>query len=202
MTKNLTLTEKQTATVAKLEAAGIHARWWGRDGQGERIYLNGHGRRDVKVWIEFDDAGEVHGAALKVRIDECGQHPKWYASQRAQFMSDYAEAFQIVTGQAEAEKSTAAVTEDQAANLVPGTRVEFYTGGEPSDSNNEAKITGIVRFAARKACDQIGETENVVVTLQDGEYAGQPFDRLELYTWRGVLRYGSGAQTVCTRPVA
>jgi hypothetical protein len=189
MTKIKNLTEKQASIIAKLEAAGINARWWGRSDAGERIYLNGHGRRDVKVWIDFDDAADVRGATLKVRIDDCGQHPSWYAGQRTKFMADYAEAFQIVTGQSEAEKTSAAVTELQAEALSIGTTVSFFTGGEPSDSNPEMQIDGTVTAVRREAAPKgtIGQDHQVIVELDNG---------YSLYTWRGVLRYGGGAQVV------
>lgn len=189
MIKILSLTEKQTAIVAKLAAAGIDARWWGRGDQGERIYLNGHGRRDVKVWIEFDDPGEVAGAALKVKIDDCGQHPNWYAGQRAKFMADFAEAFQIVTGQAAAEKSDAAVTEAQAEALTVGAAVTFFTGGATGDSNDERQIEGTVT-AVRRQPWSICQDEEVIVELDSGA---------QLYTWRGILRCGGGAQVVRSR---
>jgi len=185
-----TLTEKQIAIIAKLAGAGFTARWWGRGVTAERIYLNGHGRRDVKVWLEFDDPANVAGAALKVRIDDCGQHPNWYAGQRAQFMADCAEAFQIITGQAEAEKASSTITEAAAEALSIGTAVIFFTGGEPSDSNSEMKIEGAVTKVYRERAPQIGQDENVVVELDNG---------YSFYTWRGVLRYGGGAQVVRVR---
>jgi hypothetical protein len=192
ITKNLT--EKQAAVVAKLIAAGIDARWWGRGDAAERLYLNGHGRRDVKVWIEFDDPENVAGAALKVRIDDCGQHANWYRSQRAEFMARFADAFQIVTGQADEEKSDTAVTEQQAEALRIGTAVSFFVGGGRSSSNSERQINGIVTAVRREAAPTgtIGQDYQVVVELENG---------CQFYSWRGFLRYGSSADVVRTRPL-
>jgi len=57
------------------------ARWWTNPRNGEeRLYLNY--RKDVKVYVVFDDAGELAGAALRVYVDDCGQHGNWYAAEK------------------------------------------------------------------------------------------------------------------------
>jgi hypothetical protein len=55
---------------------------WGADRGKPRVYLNS--RRDTKIHIEFPDAtaDDLGGPRLVVHIDECGQTPAWYASQR------------------------------------------------------------------------------------------------------------------------
>jgi hypothetical protein len=71
----------------------IGGKAWGLDKGKPRIYLPS--RRDMKVYFAFDDAAyssptdEVSGAVtlggarLCVQIDDCGQHPNWYAGQKA-----------------------------------------------------------------------------------------------------------------------
>lgn len=66
---------------------------WGADKLKPRIYI-GH-RRDMKVFFDFGQdasytspdqiADAVHclgGGVLRVYIDDCGQHPNWYAAQK------------------------------------------------------------------------------------------------------------------------
>ncbi len=67
------------AIIAKAAEAGVEARYWEKGGKF-RLYVD-TGRRDAKVFLELDDA-EASGAALKVFIDDCGQAPAWYASQK------------------------------------------------------------------------------------------------------------------------
>lgn len=46
-------------------------------------------QKNTKIFYDFPDYVPEYlgGAALKVFIDECGQSPKWYASQRKILMS-------------------------------------------------------------------------------------------------------------------
>jgi len=81
-----------------LEAAAelVGGRAWGAEKGRPRIYMRS--ARDRKVYFEFPDAaystGEdlVNGAttlggpAFKVWIDDCGQHPNWYVSEKQQIM--------------------------------------------------------------------------------------------------------------------
>jgi len=83
-----------TPTVEKIieraKQAGIEASYWGK-GDKCRIYAKAR-RRDVKVYLELDDA-DATGAALKVFIDDCGQSPKWYASQRSMLEENFKPLF-------------------------------------------------------------------------------------------------------------
>lgn len=83
-----------TPTVEKIieraKQAGIKASYWEK-GDKARIYAKAH-RRDVKVFLELDDA-DASGAALKIFIDDCGQSPKWYASQRAALQESFKPLF-------------------------------------------------------------------------------------------------------------
>jgi hypothetical protein len=65
---------------------------WGVDKLRPRIYMPS--RRDMKVYFEFPDCTftspddeanaitQLGGSSLKVFIDDCGQAPAWYDSQR------------------------------------------------------------------------------------------------------------------------
>jgi hypothetical protein len=73
---------------AKLTEAAelIGGRAWGADKGKPRIYMPSS--KDRKVYFEFPDypTGDLHfplgGAALRIYIDDCGQHPNWYAGQK------------------------------------------------------------------------------------------------------------------------
>ena len=79
----------------QLEAAAelIGGKAWGIDKGKPRIYMPS--RRDCKVYFDFPDAAYsspadqvsatvvLSGAQLKIYIEDCGQHPNWYASQKA-----------------------------------------------------------------------------------------------------------------------
>lgn len=76
------LTEKQTQVITKIAALLPTSRpsWWPSDAP-RRIYLNS-GRKDAKIYIEFDDPAEVYGAAVRVWIDAGNQPSAWVASQK------------------------------------------------------------------------------------------------------------------------
>lgn len=78
----MTLTEKQTQVIAKISALLPASRpsWWPSN-EPRRIYLNA-GRKDSKVYIEFDDPAEVYGAAVKIWIDGGSQPAAWVISQK------------------------------------------------------------------------------------------------------------------------
>jgi hypothetical protein len=87
-------------------AATIGGKAWIK-GQMQRIYMPVH-RKDAKVYFDFAD-GIDGGAALKVWIDDCGQSPKWYASQRDMLRSRFAaEALALMAAQSEAGAAGAA----------------------------------------------------------------------------------------------
>lgn len=81
----------------KLERAAelVNGKAWGLEQRKPRIYLNP--RKDVTVCFDFADAvylnddDEDGGASTlgapecKVWLRDCGQHPKWYRSQRQKF---------------------------------------------------------------------------------------------------------------------
>ena len=70
----------------------IGGKAWGIDKGKPRIYMPS--RKDTKVYFEFPDAAYstendlvsevvcLGGARLCVWIEDCGQHPHWYESQR------------------------------------------------------------------------------------------------------------------------
>ena len=186
----MNLNEKQEKIIETLTSAGYEARWWGRGDEAERIYLNGY-RRDVKVWVEFDDPAALEGAALRVWIRPCGQHRNWYVGQSKKAREYFANAFAIITGMAETEKRPDAITEEAAEALQVGQAVNWVVGGLPSDANEERKINGTVRQVRRVPSANIGQTEQVEVVI-----LGEDGDEWILYTWRGVLRCGSGAEVV------
>jgi hypothetical protein len=191
--KTYQLTEKQEAIVEQLNEAGFHARWWGRGSEAERIYLNGY-RKDVKCWIEFDDPADLEGAALRVYVEDCGQHANWYKSQIAKARAHFADAFQIVTGQINSERAESAITESEAEALEVGSQVNWLVGGQSGDANDERTLNGTVISVTRKPSDKIGDDELVEVVIDRiDEFAK---GECPLYTWRGVLRYGSGAEVV------
>ena len=76
--------------IERAKLSGIEASYW-QKGDKHRIYAKA-GRRDVKVFLELDDA-DATGAALKIFIDDCGQSPKWYASQRSALQENFKPLF-------------------------------------------------------------------------------------------------------------
>ena len=76
--------------IARAKAAGIDASFWEKAGRC-RIYAKLR-RRDAKVFLELDDA-DANGAALKIFIDECGQAPAWYASQKEKLREAFTPLF-------------------------------------------------------------------------------------------------------------
>ncbi len=184
------LTEKQQQIIEALERAGFAARWWGRSGEPERLYLNGY-RKDVSVWVEFDDPSVLEGAALKVWVKPCGQHRNWYVGQSKKAREFFANAYAIITGMADAEDHPAAITEEAAEALQVGQTVNWVVGGLPCDANDERKINGTVRQVRRVPSANIGQAEQVEVDV-----CGEDGKEWTMYTWRGVLRCGSGAEVV------
>lgn len=91
--------------VERLEraAALVGGKAWGADKLRPRIYMR-TGRRDTKVYFEFPDASYtaptdvvdtvkcLGGACLKVRIDDCGQHPNWHKGQMRRISQSYRQA--------------------------------------------------------------------------------------------------------------
>ena len=58
-------------------------RWWGRDGvHAERWYFQ-CGRKDVKAYLGFSNPATLADCRLNIYIEDCGQHARWYVSQRA-----------------------------------------------------------------------------------------------------------------------
>ena len=190
--KTYKTTETQVTVLGRIKSLGYKASWWGPNGSATRIYLKF--RKDVKCWIEFDEPDDCDGAALKIYIADCGQHANWYKAQKKQIMDWAANAFQAATGQIQTEQQPNVVIEEEAEGLTVGQQVKFLTGGQPGEDNDEREIKGIVLSVRRQPAPSgtIGEDEEVevVIDTQDG------LDHLPLYTWRGILRYGSGAQVV------
>lgn len=73
---------------------------WGLDKGKPRIYMPLK-RRDAKAYFDFADAAyssaqqpingttTLGGAVLKIFIDDCGQAPQWYKSQREKLVSRF-----------------------------------------------------------------------------------------------------------------
>lgn len=102
---------------------------WGADKGKPRVYL-ATGRKDVKVYFEFpdfptgDERDLLGGAAFKVFIDDCGQHPNWYKSQREKLLrSHYRESLAIQ-----------AFADDQDLARAIMQREEPYTAAEVDDA--------------------------------------------------------------------
>ncbi len=190
--KNYELTKTQTDLLRRIEEIDYKAAWWGPNSHATRIYLRF--RKDVKCWLEFDDPENCEGVTLKVYIDDCGQHPNWYKGQRAKVKGWAADALQEAVGQRSVEQLPTAVIESQAELLQPDSHVQFLTGGQPGEDNDERAITGTIVSVRRQPAPTgtIGDAEEVIVTLHPDDNSSD----YNLYTWRGVLRYGSGAQIV------
>jgi len=81
----MNLTTKQQDLLTVLDQLGFTASWWAPAGQDiqqvGRVYFKLK-RRDAKVFLAFDHAGELAGLRLKINIDDCGQTAAWYESQR------------------------------------------------------------------------------------------------------------------------
>jgi len=84
--------ESKAAEVLSRWAEIVEGRPWGVAQGKPRIYVNGWGK-GTTVYFEFPDFPDgtdtlIGGAAMKVFIDDCGQHPNWYMSRRRQIMQD------------------------------------------------------------------------------------------------------------------
>jgi len=113
----------QTALVKALDDAGFTARWWGRNGTAERLYFDY--RRDVKAWIEFDDAAALGGPCLKVWVADCGQHANWYVSQRQKVAQYLAPAYALVLAAVDPEdaekfRAECGANPDTVGDMVQG----------------------------------------------------------------------------------
>jgi hypothetical protein len=88
-----TTTQRTIQQQLDLAAEIVGGKAWGCDKLKPRIYVGS--RRDVKAFFDFSGsasytspdqpADAVHclgGAAFHVYIDDCGQHPNWYAAQK------------------------------------------------------------------------------------------------------------------------
>ena len=97
-----------TTTQLKRLAGIIGGNAWGVDRSMPRIYMRS-GSRDRKFYFDFPDwpTGEsaeiLGGERFQVRINECGQAPAWYASQRKIAIKSYTRhALAISAAQADA----------------------------------------------------------------------------------------------------
>ena len=63
---------------------------WEKHGKTRVYYRTPRG---VKLYSDYDD-----GWSVKCFIDECGQHPNWYQSQRQQYIESIEEAHKILVG--------------------------------------------------------------------------------------------------------
>jgi hypothetical protein len=74
----------QTSLQSRLDALAriVGGKSWGLDRGKPRIYLPS--AKDRKIFISFEDfdGAELAGAKLQIFIDDCGQSPKWYSSQK------------------------------------------------------------------------------------------------------------------------
>ena len=83
------------ATAQQLAARSslIGGRPWGAAQGKPRIYMPS--RRDCQVYFAFpdyptgDEKDLLGGSCLKVFVDECGQHPNWYAAERKKLICSH-----------------------------------------------------------------------------------------------------------------
>jgi len=191
-------------------SALIGGKPWGAAQGKPRIYMPS--RRDCKVYFEFpdfptgDETDLLGGACLKVLIDDCGQHPNWYKSQRAKLLAQHVEAAEklaeFARPQADGLRGEP-VTREAAERLVIGQTVTFYYGGAAGDDNDERSYPGVVtsvRFEPDQpgtiAPDDDGQTVQVAVDDGSGSRDASGAEGCRFYTWRGLLRYGGGAEVV------
>lgn len=192
-------------------AAMVGGKPWGVAQGKPRIYLPS--RRDTQVFIEFpgyptgDEADLLGGPKLSVIIDDYGQHTNWYKRRRAKVISDHAEIMDrlahIASPPQEEPLHGEPVTRKRAEGLVVGERVTFFYGGAPGEDNAERSYAGAVKKVFAET-DQAGtispapDGQTVFVLLDDGsgsrDAAGA--EGCAFYTWRGLLRYGGGAEVV------
>ncbi len=81
------------------ERAGlVGGKAWGVAQGKPRIYMQ-YARKDVKVFVGYPDhptgcdEDQLGGPKLSVHIDDCGQHPNWYAGQRAKIQACFHREF-------------------------------------------------------------------------------------------------------------
>lgn len=211
MTSELKSFEDQVQRQLEERADLVDGKPWGVAQGKPRIYLQS--RRDAKVYVEFpdyptgDETDLLGGAELKVFIEECGQHPNWYKAQRRKLVDHFAELMdRLAHLHAPAQEEPLhgeSVTRQIAEALQPGSRVTFYYGGAPGDSNPERSYSGdVVRVYAEPSRagtirdDGDGLTVYVVIDDRSGSRDASGAEGCLFYTWRGLLRYGGGAEAV------
>lgn len=116
---------------------------WGIDRGKPRVYLPS--RRDIKTFISFEDAAfsspddaisvttGLFGENLNCYIDDCGQSPNWYKSQRALAIEDArplfdAAAWFLFSGNADEAKRFADeelnISDEAASHMMNGREAE------------------------------------------------------------------------------
>jgi hypothetical protein len=89
----------QTSLQSRLDALAriVGGKSWGLDRGKPRIYLPS--AKDRKIFISFEDfdGAELAGAKLQIFIDDCGQSPKWYSSQKRVEIKAFRHIFLAIT---------------------------------------------------------------------------------------------------------
>lgn len=117
----MNLTSKQQELLTTLDQLGFDASWWAPAGQDiqqvGRVYFKLK-RRDAKVFLSFDDAGELAGLRLRINIDDCGQSSAWYESQREILRSKFSVAADAALALADDAAEGDPATEQQRARTA------------------------------------------------------------------------------------
>jgi len=79
-------TDEGLAVLAEM----VEGKPWAKAGR-TRIYFAT--ARGTTAYLNFDGGWE-----LKIFIDDCGQHPNWYKSQKAKLMSELETSWQLAVG--------------------------------------------------------------------------------------------------------
>jgi len=110
------ITDLQKNLLEALQGDGRRCDWWAAPGaadQSARLYLN-IGRRDVKIWLQCKNAMTLEAPVLCVKIDDCGQHENWYASQREKLMERFADVVEAAVAVAAGQPWPPAEVEEAA----------------------------------------------------------------------------------------
>lgn len=141
MTTTTTMTiRQQLAKIAEITGGNA----WGLDQGKPRVYLPS--RRDIKLFLSFEDAAfsspdqaadgvtsGLFGCKVNCFIDDCGQSPNWYKSQKAKAMEGARAAFDAAfwfehTGNTDESQRFAdeelTISDEAASHLINGRETE------------------------------------------------------------------------------
>lgn len=136
MTTDRELVEATSVQLGKW-AEIIGGKAWGADKGKPRIYMPS--RRDCKVYFAFenyptgDDECLLGGATFRCCIDDCGQHPNWYAGQqRTMLERHYREALAL--------EALAAGEEQFARDIMELDEIDADTLDDASDHLTNGRV--------------------------------------------------------------